>query len=103
MSHIAKLVDRATSTINKKPLKIGKFEAIDRNGRDIYVTDFLKDGNHFATLTIYRFLSAKDNDGNVFISEAKSRVELYKSISGGVDFLLALKEHYPHIEVDKKF
>ena len=99
MSHIKTLVERATSTDNNKPLKVGSYKAESREGSNCFVIDFSQNDTHFATFTIDKDLLVVGILGR----EPQSTVQMYKSISKGAEFLLALKIDYPNVKITKEY
>jgi len=91
MSYIATLVDRATSTKNTKPLKVGNYSAVAQDGVNCSVVSFYHKDKHFATLNIS------------LPSLLGVTVERYRSIPCGAQFLSALKECYPNVVDEKLF
>lgn len=91
MTHIEKLVDRATSTTNTKPLKVGNYTAVNQDGVNCFVTSFYDKGEHFATLSI-------SNPSSLGVT-----LDRYKGISNGTSFLKKIKEIYPNVVDNKHF
>ena len=91
MSYITKLVDRATSTKNKKPLKVGNYSATTQDGGNCYVTHFYHKDEYFATLTV-------DRPSTLGVT-----LGIYKRVSCGAELMKAIKDIYPNMVDHKEF
>ncbi len=89
-THIGKLVAQATSQKSEAENKFGKYHSITIAGDRYATICFYEQGN-------------QNKFASLYVDFSTVRLELFRSISKGADFQLAVKERYPSVKVTKNY